>query len=114
MQKSSQKQSKTSCEPVKYPISLPNLELSQCLLKTDKSIPIKQTPVKENLNCTLHTEVDIGFATSQMIYFRKKNYILTALDEGLVLFWSLDRLLAKEGKPEMKKMVKMLPEVHSV
>ena len=71
---------------------------------------------KYKLNCEFHFETDIGFPTSQMIYFRKKDLLLTALNEGEVLFWDMKQLMAK-GKlvtENNKKMIKIINDIHSV
>jgi hypothetical protein len=63
------------------------------------------------LSCKFYYESNLGYATSQIVYFQKKNLLIVALSEGAVLFWDLKKLLAR-GEIPGKKMIKMFHNIH--
>ena len=56
-------------------------------------------------------ETRLGYSTTQIIFFRKKNFLIMGLTNGIVLVWHMDRLLS-EGKLPGKKMIRLFENIH--
>lgn len=66
---------------------------------------------KYKIMCNFFMEAKVGYPISQIIFFKKKEYIIVGLVGGMVLFYDL-KVLKGRGEVAGKKMVKLFHDIH--